>query len=354
MRHTIMRRSFLAGATACSASLFIPGGAAARDRARLAEAAGQQSRAPMHFTQYHNQTAESSLHKRLTEMWSAVRTETGGKVGADVFALNNNVAGSDPTALKMLMSGEIQFFTLMGGVLGAAVPVAEIQQVPFAFRTAPQAHQAIDGPLGAYIVQEMAAKGIHGFPVGAFDNGMRQMTPVAKPIVVPADLKGMRMRVPAGAMFDDMFRTLGCVPVTVNSIDIYAALKSGKVDAQENPLALLDGFKLYEVVKYVSMTNHMWSGFNQMAHLPTWQKLPADVRQVIDRNVAKAVRAQRADQEAANGRLRAELTKRGLIFNDVDQAPFRKQLSGFYRTWKDRLGTKAWALLEQASGSTLA
>jgi TRAP-type C4-dicarboxylate transport system substrate-binding protein len=101
------------------------------------------------------------------------------------------------------------------------------------------------------------------------------------------------------------------------------------------------------------MTNHMWSGFNQMAHLPTWQRLPAEIKQVIDQNVTKAVRLQRADQEAANGRLRAELTTRGLIFNDVDQAPFRAQLSGFYKTWKGRLGTKAWTLLEAAAGSTL-
>src|SRR5690349_132430 len=104
MRKTITRRSFLAGATAGSASLFIPRSVLAQDRAQ------------MHFTQYHNQTADSSLHKRLTEMWSTIRTETGGKVGADVFALNNNVTGSDPAALKMLISGEIQFFTLMGGI----------------------------------------------------------------------------------------------------------------------------------------------------------------------------------------------------------------------------------------------
>jgi len=354
MRRTFTRRSFLAGAAAGSASLFVRTGAAAQGRASLDEAATQRSRAEFTFTQYHNQTADSSLHRRLSEMWTTVRAETGGKVEAQVFPLNNNVTGSDPTALKMLLAGEIQFFTLMGGVLGAAVPVAEIQQVPFAFRTAPHAHQAVDGALGAYILEEMAAKGIHGFPVGAFDNGMRQITPVSKPIVVPADLKGMRMRVPAGAMFDDMFRTLGCVPVTINSIDIYAGLKSGKADAQENPLALVDGFKLYEVVKYVSMTNHMWSGFNQMAHLPTWQRLPADIRQAIERNVTQAVRLQRADQEAANGRLRAELTTRGLIFNDVDQAPFRTQLSGFYKTWKERLGTKAWTLLEASTGTTLA
>ena len=140
----------------------------------------QGAKAEFRFTQYHNQTAESSLHKRLSEMWAAISKETGGRVDAQVFPLNNNVTGSDPAALKMLVAGEIQFFTLMGGVLGAVVPVAEIQQVPFAFKTAPHAHQVVDGALGAYIREEMAAKGIHGFPVGAFDNGMRQITPVTQ------------------------------------------------------------------------------------------------------------------------------------------------------------------------------
>ena len=306
------------------------------------------------FIQYHNQTAESSLHRRISEMWAAVQKETGGRVAADVFPLNNKVQGSDPVALKMLIAGEIQFFTLMGGVLSNAVPVGDVQQIPFVFRSAPHAHEAMDGPLGAYIREEMAAKGIHGFPVGAFDNGIRQMTLVNRPIVVPADLKGIRMRVPDGQLFQDLFRTLGAEPIVINSIDIYSALKSGKADAQENPLALLDGFKLYEVVKYVSMTNHMWSGFNQMAHRPTWQKLPADIQAVIDRNVARAVRLQRADQEAANGRLRVELTKRGLVFNDVDQAPFRKALTGFYAAWKEKLGSTCWGLLEPATGTRLA
>lgn len=302
------------------------------------------------FIQYHNQTAESALHRRISEMWAAIQKETGGRVATQVFPLNNKVQGSDPVALKMLMAGEIQFFTLMGGVLSNAVPAGDVQQIPFAFKSAPHAHQAMDGPLGAYIREEMAAKGIQGFAVGAFDNGIRQMTLVNKPIVVPADLKGIRMRVPDGQLFQDLFRTLGAEPIVINSIDIYSALKSGKADAQENPLALVEGFKLYEVIKYVSMTNHMWSGFNQMAHRPTWQKLPADIRTIIDRNIARAVRLQRQDQEAANGRLRAELTKRGLIFNDVDQAPFRKALTGFYANWKEKLGTKCWSLLEQAVG----
>ena len=341
---SVTRRSFLAGAAAGSASLLV----------RPLTVFAQGGKAEFRFTQYHNQIAESSLHKRLSEMWTAIAKETGGRVEAQVFPLNNKVEGSDPAALKMLVAGEIQFFTLMGGLLGSVVPVAEIQQVPFAFKSAPHAHQVVDGALGAYIREEAATKGIHLFPVAAFDNGMRQITPATKPVATPADLKGMRMRVPAGQMFDDMFRTLGCVPVTVNSIDIYAALKSGKVDAQENPLALVNNFKLYEVVKYISMTNHMWSGFNQLAHLPTWRRLPADIQQIIDRNVTRAVRLQRQDQESANMRMRVELAKRGLVFNDVDAAPFRKALSPFYANWKKTLGSRCWELLEKAAGTTLA
>jgi TRAP-type transport system periplasmic protein len=354
MPHRLTRRSFLTAATAGSAAVFVrrahaqqPGGA------RLDEAAKQRSRPEFTFTQYHNQTADSSLHIRLTEMWAAVRNETRGRVEAQVFPLNNNIQGSDPAALKLLVAGDIQFFTLMGGLLSAVVPVADVQQVPFAFRSAPHAHGAMDGALGAFIRDEMRSKGIHGFEVGAFDNGMRQIGSNSRPVVAPTDLSGMRMRVPAGELFNDLFRTLGAEPVTVNSIDIHSALKSGKVDAQENPLALVDSFKLYEVLKFVSMSNHMWSGFNQMAHLPTWQRLPADIKTIIERNVARAVRLQRQDQESANGRLRAELTKRGLTFNDVDQAPFRRALSGFYTKWKARLGNKCWGMLESATGASL-
>ena len=302
------------------------------------------------FVQYHNQTAASSLHERLAQMWDAVRVETRGRVDTQVFAENNKLAGSDPAALAMLVSGEIQFFTLMGGILGTVVPAAEIQQVPFAFRSASHAHHTMDGALGAYLQRELDTKGLFGFPIGAFDNGMRQIAGSKRPIAIPADLAGIRMRVPAGQLVADTFRALGADPVTINSSGIYDALESGRVDAQENPLALVDGFKLYEVVKYVSMTNHMWSGFNLLAHLPTWRRLPEDVRTIVDRHVARYVRLQRRDQESSNQRLRKDLAGRGLVFNDVDAKPFRAQLSGVYATWKERFGAKAWRLLEDASG----
>jgi TRAP-type transport system periplasmic protein len=302
------------------------------------------------FTQYHNQVAESPLHRQLVAMWQDVRRETAGRVETRVYAQNNNIPGSDPQALRMLAAGEIEFFTLMGGVLDRVVPVTAVQDMPFAFRSAEHAHRVMDGPLGAYLRSEIEAHGLRAFPVGAFDNGMRQISITLRPVVVPADLMGIKMRTPDAPLIADTFRALGAEPVTVNSADIYAALKSGKVDAQENPLALIELFKLYEVVRYISVTNHIWSGFNELAHLPTWKQVPADVQTIIERNVAKHVKLQRQQQAALNARLRTTLAQQGATFNIVEQMPFRRMLGGVYEKWRKELGSRCWSLLEAETG----
>ena len=87
------------------------------------------------FSQYHNQATGVPLHRNLVAMWDAIRAETNGRVEATVYPENNKLAAGDPAALKMLIAGEIQFFTLMGGIIGTVVPVAEAQQVPFAFKS---------------------------------------------------------------------------------------------------------------------------------------------------------------------------------------------------------------------------
>jgi tripartite ATP-independent transporter DctP family solute receptor len=346
---TLSRRDFVA--TLTGALVFAPSG-----RARADDAAAQPRRsrtAEFTFTQYHNQVAESPLHRHLVALWDDVHNETGGRVETRVYAQNNNVPGSDPQALRMLVAGEIEFFTLMGGVLDRVVPVTAVQDMPFAFRSAEDAHRAMDGPLGAYLRTEIETRGLHAFPIGAFDNGMRQISITTRPIVVPADLAGIRMRTPDAPLIADTFRAFGAAPVTVNSADIYAALKSGRVDAQENPLALIELFKLYEVVRYISVSNHIWSGFNQLAHLPTWKRLPVDIQTVIERNVAKHVKLQRQRQAALNAQLRTTLERQGPLFNDVNQQPFKAMLGGVYEKWKRQLGTRCWSLLEAETGRLL-
>ena len=262
------------------------------------------------FVQYHNQSAASTLHKNLVAMWDAIHAETNGRVDAVVYAENNKLAAGDPAALKMLIDGEIQFFTLMGGIIGTVVPMAEVQQAPFAFKSTAEAFEAStdrSAPIWARRWRRRACI----FP----DRRVRQRHAPSHHCGA-AGFQARRprrreIRVPPGQMIFDTFQAFGAEPVTTSANLIYDSLKTGKVGAQENPLAILENFKIYEVIKYVSMTNHMWSGFNEMAHLATWQRLPADVKDAITRNVTKSVRAQRIAQNAVNDGLRQRLASGG-------------------------------------------
>ena len=206
----VTRRSFVAGATLGSVSV-LTRSLGPPDVARTSEVGDYT------FTQFHNQPMTSALHRRLVEMWAAIGRETRGRVATRVFAENDAVPGSDPAVLKMLVGGEIQFFTLMGGILGTVVPAAEVQQVPFAFRSAAQAHRAMDGALGGYLLEEMAAKGIRGFLHRRIRQRDAADRRTKRPIVAPDDLIGLRMHGDCGVIRRHTFRALGADPITIGS-----------------------------------------------------------------------------------------------------------------------------------------
>lgn len=300
--------------------------------------------------QFHNQPAGSPLHKRLVEMWAAVKTETGGRVDVATFADNDQLPGSDPAALKMLVDGELDFFTLNGGLIGTVVPAVNVQGIPFAFRDEAQVYRAIDGDLGEYLAKEMAAKGIYAVPRSCFENGFRQITCSVRPIRTAEDLHGIKMRTPDTPVYVECWRALGATPVVANFNKIYEVLKTGEADAQDNPLNVAELLKLYEVQKYISLTNHIWSGFNLIANLKMWQRLPADVQRIIHRNAEKYVKLQRNDTDKMNHELPTRLAQRGMMINQPDAASFRARLGDYYSRWKDTIGSKAWALLESHVG----
>ena len=277
--------------------------------------------------QFHNQSPGTPLDRRLKEMWAAVEQETGGRIRVRTFAGNDNIPGGDPEARDMLVSGALEFYTLMGGILDEVVPIADIQGMPFAFKNNAQVYAALDGDIGALLHQEALTKGIYAVPRACFENGFRHITASTHPIRNAGDLSGMKIRVPASEMFADCFRSLGALPVSINTNRLYDALKSGMAEGQENPLAIVDGFKLYEVQRYVSLTAHMWSGYNLLANLAVWRRLPADVQDAIQRNAVKYVRLQRADNMALNASLQDGLAKRGMIFNTADTSGFRAPLA---------------------------
>ena len=139
--------------------------------------------------QYHPQPVTSHLHIYLTKLWDAVRAETGGRLDVTVYAQNNALSIADPEILKLIQSGELEFFVLNGNILSQAAPVADIQGIPFAFATSEQVTSLADGELGALMRRELTAAGVFLIPYGCMENGFKHITSVTKPIRDTADLE---------------------------------------------------------------------------------------------------------------------------------------------------------------------
>ena len=332
--HLHNRRRINFGLAAAGISIFIP---------RISRAAEIEMR------QVHNQPVDSPLHRRCTELWDAVAKETGGRVHVTILPDSGEAQGiTNP--LPMITSGELEFFTLAGNGLSGLVPPADVQATPFAFSNPAQVYQALDGDLGAYLREETRAKGLYLLPAGCFENGMHQLTSNVRPIRSAADIHGLKLRVPGSKLYQDFFRGLGADVHTLNLNRTHDALKAGDIDSQDDPWDDVELLKLYEFQKYGSLTNHSWSGYNMLANLKRWQSLPADVQRSIETNTRKYVALQRADTDRLNNELRTGLTRKGMVFNEVDRASFKPALATFYPRWREAIGQRTWDLLVAHTG----
>jgi TRAP-type C4-dicarboxylate transport system substrate-binding protein len=186
----------------------------------------------------------------------------------------------------------------------------------------------------------------------AYDHGYRHITTRTKSILTPDDMHGLKIRLPIAPFLIALFRHLGASPVPLNFSEVYSALQTGVMDAQENPLVLIDTAKLYEVQKYCSLTGHVWAGLYVVVNKGAWGRLTPVLRDVVQRHFTAAVTAEREDFVSMTQMERLNLTSKGMLFNTVDTAPFRAALnkSGYYPEMKKVAGDKAWGLLEKYVG----
>ncbi len=297
-----------------------------------------------------NLPATHPLNVRGLEAAARIKQATDGRVEVNVFP--NNQLGSDTDVLSQLRSGAVEFFTMSGLILSTLVPPASINGVGFAFKDYDQVWAAMDGKLGAYVRGEIGKRGLLAME-RIWDNGYRQTTTSTKPITAPEDFRGVKLRVPVSPLWTSMFTALGASPASINISETYSALQTRIVDGQENPLAVIETAKFYEVQKYCSMTNHMWDGYWFLANRRAWDKLPLAAQEVVARELNKSAMDERADVAALNAGLRGKLQAGGLAFNDLDPAPFRDTLkrAGFFRDWQAKYGPEAWGILESQVGS---
>jgi len=331
---TITRRSFIQTTAALGALATVPS---------LASAQGS-----FNYKVGTNVQASHSIFLRLTEASEAIKKDTGGKVNIRIFP--NGQLGSDTDMLGQVRSGGMDFLTVPGVVLANLVPMASLNSVGFIFPDYASVWKAMDGNLGNYMRTHIAKTGLV-VTDKIFDNGFRHIT-AQKPVNVPADLAGMKIRVPVSPLLLSLFKALGAASTPINFNELYSALQTKVVEGQENPLTLINNSKLYEVQKNCAMTGHTWDGYWMVANKRSMEALPAPLRAIVMKHLDAAAMAQRADSEKLAVSLQADLAAKGMVFNRPDPKPFRQALqqARFYQEWKTKFGDEAWAQLEGAVG----
>jgi tripartite ATP-independent transporter DctP family solute receptor len=293
-----------------------------------------------------NQPIGSPTQCRLSEMADAIGEETAGAFRVEVFPESR--LGPDPKMLADMRSGALEFF-VAGATLGELAPTSTLPLLPFAFADSKAVFAALDGALGDRIRDELAPHGIHALR-HSLQNGFHHLTTADRPIRTAADLAGVKIRSPGGEIARDFFAAFGAEAGYVPFNQMYEALKERRFDGQSDPLGVVLSLKLYEVQSHLSLTSHWWSGFTLLANAAAWAALPAEIREVVERNAEKFALLQRQDTEAINADGAAELARRGMNVLTADIKSFRARLGRFYASWREKAGPDAWRLLETYTG----
>lgn len=249
-----------------------------------------------------------------------VEARTGGSVTVTIFPqgqLGNDAAmidGARSGIIDIAMSGLNNFTGL--------VPQAGALELPFMFPTRDTAYAVLDGDIGQGLSAEFTQHGLKvlGFP----ENGYRNMTNNRGPLRTPADVAGLNMRVNNSKALNDMFAALGANPLQLPVAELYTALETGVVDAQDHPIGIVVSFKFNEVQKYLSLTQHAYSALALVMNDAKFNSLTADEQTVVLEVAAEAIAMQRKAVQEKEAGMIDDLKAAGMEVNtDVDAAAFQ-------------------------------
>jgi len=216
--------------------------------------------------------------KAAEKLKQLAEERTGGKVKVEVYP--NSQLYKDKEELEALQLGAVQMLApslAKFGPLGAKE--FEVFDLPYLFADSKALHKVTQGEVGQQLFAKLEPKGIKG--LAYWDNGFKIMS-ANKPIKLPDDVSGLKMRIQSSKVLDAQMRALGALPQVMAFSEVYQALQTGVVDGTENPPSNMYTQKMHEVQKYVAVTNHGYLGYAVIVNKEFWDRLPADIRTTLE------------------------------------------------------------------------
>jgi len=257
---------------------------------------------------------------------------SNGRLKVQVFP--NSQLGKERDMAEALLLGTLEMCVVgTGTVLPVWVPEIGVLDAPFIYRDFDHFYKVQDGAVGAELKAKLEAKGMKH--LGWADIGARDMTNNKRPITKPADMVGLKMRVPDSKVYVTMMKALGATVVPVNFAELYMALQQGVADGQENPPTTIRSMNYWEVQKYLSLTDHIYSGASGLVSTKWLAAQPPDLRAAIERAGRLATEYTRPWVREDNQKSMEFLKSKGIVVNAVDKEAFRKATEVVYTDMAD-------------------
>jgi len=245
-----------------------------------------------------------------------VDKKSQGRIHITVYPAG--VLGSDQQMQSALRGGTQELTVPSTATLASIVKEFGVIGLPFSFASETQADAVLDGPFGKSLLARLPEKGLVG--LAFWENGFRNVTNSKRPVVKVEDVAGLKVRTMQNPLYIDLFNGLGANAVPMAVTELFSALETKAVDAQENPYTVIHAQKFYDVQKYLSTTGHAYDALVLTASKKFWDGLtPAD-RDLVQAAAAEATLFERQTSRELNGKLRTELVKLGMQVNDVSDA----------------------------------
>ncbi len=215
---------------------------------------------------------------------SVLEARSAGRIKVEVYP--NSTLFKDKEELEALQLGAVQMLApslSKFGPLGARQ--FELFDLPYLFADEAAFHRVVDGPVGKQLFDLLGARGIQGL---AFWSAGFHVYSANRPLSLPADLRGLKMRIPSSKVLEANLRALGALPQVLAFSDVYQALQSGVVDGTENIPSSYTSQKWFEVQKYIAVTNHTHTGYAAIMNKAFWDNLSPDLKPLVVAAMADA------------------------------------------------------------------
>ena len=263
---------------------------------------------------------------------------TKGRVKVEVYP--NSQLYKDKEEMEALQLGAVQMLAPSLAKFGPlGVKEFEVFDLPYIFDSYEDLRKVTLGPVGKLLFTKLESKGIKG--LAYWDNGFKSFS-ANKPLKLPADYKGLKMRIQSSKVLDEEIRALGGLPQVMAFSEVYNALMTGVVDGTENPISNFYTQKMYEVQKNLSITNHGYLGYAVIVNKKFWDGLPADVRGQLESAMEQSTRYANQIAQVENDQALEAVRKSGktqiYVPTKEEKAALKKALIPVHQKMESRIG----------------